>query len=397
MGNRFRVYVFSLLAVLLLAGCQKEDSLLSLKTASHYLDADGSSVFLAVGATWEWTLTLEFPDGDGGWARVEPASGSGSKADVFLHFDANPSTDVRRVNVVLKQAKGPGSKSLLLTQNGKTDHGSSSKGKYGYDVADGIDWLELPATQAGDGLEVLIHNMQGGAYKGSAASGVRNFSCYWDYDNHLSLWVAYPLNDALRGSGKRSDAWGFDPLLPAGIQPDLTDGSYGLGWTRGHQLPSADRLTSYATNASTYVPTNLTPQDYDFNAGIWGDLEGKVRNYASKADTMYVVTGCLYQNATVTTSRNSGFYVKVPTHYFKALLYSGRSSYAKNTEGYMMAGFILPHDNAIYKGDCMAYICSIDELEKQTGIDFFPNLEKKLGKELPAQLEAATPNSSFWD
>ena len=97
------------------------------------------------------------------------------------------------------------------------------------------------------------------------------------------------------------------------------------------------------------------------------------------------------------SGRNSGFYVKIPTYYYKALLYKGKSTYAKNTEGYMMAGFILPHSSSIAGDDYTAYRCSIDQLEERTGVDFFPNLEKKIGKELSASLEAAQPNASFWN
>ena len=61
-----------------------------------------------------------------------------------------------------------------------------------------------------------------------------------------------------------------------------------------------------------------------------------------------------------------------------------------------MAGFLLPHDNSIAGGNCLNYRMSIDELEQQTGIDFFPNLEKR-NKALSEQLEAAAPNAKFWN
>ena len=38
---------------------------------------------------------------------------------------------------------------------------------------------------------------------------------------------------------------------------------------------------------------------------------------------------------------------------------------------------------------------SIDELEEQTGIDFFPNLVGKIGKESADKIEAAAP-SAWW-
>jgi len=257
-----------------------------------------------------------------------------------------------------------------------------------------MDWLELPATVADDGREVLVHAMDGGKYVSQSQNGTRNWSCYWDYEEHLSPWVAYPLNNSLKGSGSRSNAWGFDPLLPTSLQPNLTNGSYGGGWTRGHQIPSADRLATYAANASTFVPTNMTPQDYDFNCSIWADLENRVRSYASQSDTLYVVTGCCFENSSRWSGNSSGFSVKIPTHYFKALLYKGSASAAKATDGYMAAGYLLPHDSGIAEGNYKNYILSVDHLEEKTGIDFFPNLARKIGQDKADQIEATL--LSWW-
>ena len=386
----------------LLAACEKQpqvDTSLAVTPRSTWLEAEAGTVFVSVTAGSEWTLRLEYPSGTEAWASIAPAAGNGNRADVVLRYQANESEDSRSVTLILS---GTGATvSTKVQQSGVSAPGPGpgpgpgpSVGGYGYDVAPaGLDWLELPAQVAGDGRELLIHNMDGGKYLSRERDGVRNWSCYWDYAEHLSLWVAYPLNNALKGSGSRSNAWGFDALLPASIQPNITGGSYGGGWTRGHQLPSADRLTTFKANASTFVSTNMTPQDYDFNSGIWANLEGKVRGYASQADTLYVVTGCLFDQSNRWSGSSSGFAVKIPTHYFKALLYKGSSTYA--TGGYMAAGFILPHDSGIAKGNYLDYICSIDELERQTGIDFFPNLIQKLGQSTADQIEAETP-SKWW-
>ena len=100
--------------------------------------------------------------------------------------------------------------------------------------------------------------MKGGRYENESRSGTRNWSFYWDYDEHLAIWVAYPHNRNLIGSGSRSNAWGLDPLLPGSLQPQVATGSYGGGWTRGHQIPSADRLT-YAANVSTFFCMSPMP------------------------------------------------------------------------------------------------------------------------------------------
>lgn len=388
-----RKHLLIALSVLLVAitGCQKEDSV-AINPRSTSLNAGAGSVFVGVVAQGAWTLSLEYPSTSSAaaWASVNPASGTGSQNDVLVSYSANDSENVREVTLVLTPARGAAAR-VTLTQAAKAEEAVS--GSYGYDVAP-MDWLELPAMKAGDGRELLVHDMTGGKYINRGKSGTRNWSCYWDYDEHLSLWVAYPLNNAIKGTGSRSNEWGWDALLPHNLQPNLTQGSYGGGWTRGHQIPSADRLATRAANVSTFVPTNMTPQEYNFNAGIWANLEGRVRNYAATSDTLYVVTGCLFENSSKVSGNNSGFYVKVPTHYYKALLYKGSNS-ATVADGYMAAGFLLPHDAAIANGNAMDYICSISELEEQTGIDFFPNLAKKLGTEKAMRIETEEPNN-FW-
>ena len=387
MSRKLTVIALSLLVAL--TGCQKTDEV-SIQQRSKYLSSAADGVFFAVTASGEWTLDVEFPAGTEAWADVTPKKGTGSANNIIFNFDANKADTPREATVILK---GNGSEArAVYTQAAKS--ASALPGDYGYDVAP-FDWLELPAMKSGDRREVLVHKADGGKYTNRSLSGLRNWSCYWDYKEHMSLWVAYPLNNGIKGSGTgRTEAWGFDPLLPSSIQPNLSGSSYGGGWTRGHQLPSADRQRSKTENATTYYSTNMTPQEYDFNTGIWVDLENNVRKYASTADTLYVVTGAIWDQSTRWSGSSSGFAVKIPTHYFKALLYSGSSAYAKNTEGFMMAGFLIPHEG--YSGKYTNYRISIDELEQKTGIDFFPALER-MDKSLSQQLEAATPNAQFWN
>lgn len=360
---------------------------------STELPVEAGTVWVSVTAGGAWTISLTLSEG-GDWAIIDPAKGSGSKSDVRLRYDANTGTSSRSITMVLN-VEGGGSASVTLTQSGTGGGGDIPDiSPNGYDVAP-YKWLELPATKSGDGLTFFAHNMEGGKYLNAERSGLRNWSMYWDGQEHVSLWVAYPLNNKIKGSAvSRTDAWGFDPLLPFEAQPDLTGGSYGGGWTRGHQLPSADRLSSYKANASTFYSTNMTPQQYDFNGEIWASLEGRVRAYASLSDTLYVVTGCQYKGSTVYSGNRSGFSVVVPTHYFKALLFKGISTYAVS-DGYMAAGFIMPHDQAIRKDNYINYIMSIDELERQTGIDFFPNLAGVIGSAKADAVEAAAP-SAWW-
>ncbi|MBP5374658.1 MAG: DNA/RNA non-specific endonuclease [Bacteroidales bacterium] len=353
---------------------------------SSVLSAQKGSAWVSVVADGTWTLALKFEEGVAPWASLNMTVGTGNAENVMLKYDANPDQTGRALSLVL--SSGTKESESVVRQRGL------GEGDFGQDVAR-MDWLELPATKAGDGREVLVHNYQGGVYRNRNTDGVRNWTCYWDSKEHMSLWVAYPLNPNLKGSGSRIDGWGaIDPCLPADKQPFLGGGSYGGGMTRGHQLPAADRASSHAAaHRSTYYSTNQTPQDYDFNSGIWLALENQVRGFAQKADTLYVVTGALFSGSTRWTWGNSGFEVKIPTHYFKALLYRG--SAAGTINGFMAAGWFFDHNPNLPASSVNSYIMSIDQLEQKTQIDFFPNLAKQIGQTNADKVEAAEP-ATFW-
>ena len=371
--------------------CEKPepfDANTSVVLRSAELEAEGGNAFVAVTCNGDWTLSLAFSDG-GGWATVTPSSGSGSKNNIQLNYGANEGKEARSLTLILKPANGAEARSTAY-QEGV----APAQASYGYDVAP-MGWLELPATVAGDGREVLVHDMEGGKYK----SGERNWSCYYDYGNYLSQWVAYPLNKSLIGSGERTDIWGYDPLVSADLQQSITIRFQTTNryysdkvYDRGHQIPSADRLNRKA-NITTFYATNMTPQSNSFNGGIWARLEGKVRGWAGAADTLYVVTGCVYDPNGLKVNDTAGHQIPVPSSYFKALLYRGNSTYA--TGGFMAAGFLLPHDDGIAGKDCLDYIRSIDQLEEETGIDFFPNLAGAVTADIAAKIEAEEP-SKWW-
>lgn len=350
--------------------------------------ADGGSQFVRVAAAGQWTLSVDYIDGDG-WIHLSKTTDSGN-ASVDVTIDPNEAETPRKAKLVLKTAKHEVSKEI--TQVGKVTAATSG-------------WLELPAFEQNDKFFFGTHSMDGGAYVNQEESGVRNWSFYYDYDAYISWWVAYPLNSRLRGSGSRTDMWqATDPLLPASAVCDISGGSYGGysfsentstggqgNWTRGHQIPSADRL-DYAANVSTFYPTNMTPQDYNFNGEVWADLEGAVRSWSSTSDTLYVCTGADVRNSTRRSASYTGHAALVPTHYYKALL-------RKKGSNYSAVGFYLPHDMGYsasnYKIDYKQFVCSVAELESYTGIDFFVNLPALLGKDKAREIEEAQPSETL--
>ncbi len=203
---------------------------------------------------------------------------------------------------------------------------------------------------------------------------VRNFTLCFDKTKYAARWVAYPLHSSYRGGSDRSytsqQTWPQDPTIPENYQA-IGKGGYN-GYTRGHQIPSADRTDNTAMNKQTFYMSNMTPQAYDFNTGIWVNLEDKVRKYICN-DTLYVVTGAHWGNG----YKNAGKY-PIPTHYYKVLLRTRKgntrkSVYQTSPGDLKCIGFWLSHsaNGTLNKSYCK----SVADIERLTGFTFFPNVD----------------------
>ncbi len=373
MERLFRFRMLSVLTAFLLfaTACgEKVEGEVRLIVPETQLAWEGGSQDISIVAGGAWTLEFEF-DADA-WARVDRASGTGN-ASVTLRWDANPSTDdLRYVRLVLHGGSKMSSVPLTQAKAGEVSVlTSDTPGK----------WMELPATNT-PGLFFIYHPMPDNR-------SLRNYSYYYDPSARVAVWVAYPLNNGLKGTGNRPDPepWGLDPKVPKADQAVLYKG-YSLSSTydRGHQIPSADRY-AYGANVETYYGANMTPQRNDFNGGIWSTLESKVRTWAGKCDTLYVVTGADLRGASEKVQDNERKDVTVPTGYFKALLaYKKGGDFGTGTGNYIGIGFYFEHrkyenTNAAVKAQAL----SLDTLEDLLGLDFFVNLPADTQKTVEAQ------------
>lgn len=374
----------------------KEDVLPpTVEVKTTMIEAEGRSQYIYVKASSSWKITLTSVDGGVpvDWIIAAPSSGSGN-TDVTLNVATNESEQERSAVLTVENSAGKASKTI--SQKGEKSEIKPDPDPTPEPKPNETGWLELPSVPAG--TDFFTHSMTIGSTK------TRNYSFIWDYDNLVAPWVAYPLCKWNIGNNiKRTNAWGLDPLLPEGKQPVLFRGfSEGnSGWyARGHQIPSADRLTSYESNSMTFYGTNMTPQIQEgFNGDIWATLEGKVRSWANSSDTLYVVTGCVIDYPEGQTVKyaldNYGKKVTVPTAYYKVVLRYMKSS-TIGYSGYSACAVWLDHK--VYSSSSInsSYSMSVDDLEKKTGVDFFVNLPAKVGEETAAKIEAEDPAKVSW-
>ncbi len=239
-------------------------------------------------------------------------------------------------------------------------------------------WAEMPTMPANANLEYCLHD------KLPSNNKLRNYSFCFDKEKYCALWVAYPLHECYtEGSGHRTDAWSYDPCCVADeYEPYLKNAYYPKGGSsyshsRGHQLPSADRLASDADNATTFYYSNMTPQLQELNGGTWASLENTLRNKWMCKDTLYVVTGAHFEPGYgfAYDNKGAGKACAVPTHYYKVILRTKKGDSGKwvgncSADELQCAGFWFEH-----KGGAQRQTMSVAEIESKTKLTFFPNVK----------------------
>ncbi len=151
------------------------------------------------------------------------------------------------------------------------------------------------------------------------------------------------------------------------------------GYTKGHLLPAADRKFNITAYNETFLTSNISPQLYEFNAGIWLKLEEQVRIWAKKEKQLYIVTAGVLKPGLKTIGYEK---VAVPEFFYKVIL-----DY-KEPEIKAIA-FLIPHEES--DKPLTDFVISIDDLEKITHIDFFPELPD----DLENRLESSTDYSKW--
>ena len=118
--------------------------------------------------------------------------------------------------------------------------------------------------------------------------------------------------------------------------------------------------------------TNVCPQDHNLNVGDWHELENMCRKWAKCYGKIYVVAGpVLLKRKHKTIGKNK---VTVPEAFFKVVLCM---------EGKPKAiGFVYRNESGNHPKSF--YMNSIDDVERITGMDFFPGLPDDVEKTVEA-------------
>ena len=198
------------------------------------------------------------------------------------------------------------------------------------------------------------------------------YTASYNSDLRIPNWVAWQLTGAhTEGKNKRAGVkFHEDTDVP---MPRAVDFDYvWSGYDRGHLCPSADNRWDATAQEQSFLLTNVCPQDHNLNVGDWHELENLCRKWAKTYGSIYVVAGpVLFKGKHKTIGKNK---VTVPEAFFKVVLCM---------EGKPKAiGFIYRNESG--NRPKSYYVNTIDDVERITGIDFFPTLPNKIEDEVEA-------------
>jgi endonuclease G len=211
-------------------------------------------------------------------------------------------------------------------------------------------------------------------------------------------WVSWHLSQGDLGKAPRKQRFDTDTELPDGFTR-ITHGDYtDTGFDRGHMCPHGDRALDETMSYATFVMTNIVPQAHQCNAGAWESLEVYERYLAKKGKDLFIVAGPIGRGGTGTKGQETTVAhgkVTVPEKVFKVILVVDRTKDADpakwvNSDARLIA-VIMPNDTSVDDDNWGQYRCSVEDVEKATGLKFFTNAPREILAPLKTKVDTTKP------
>lgn len=198
----------------------------------------------------------------------------------------------------------------------------------------------------------------------------------YDEKRKEPAWVCYALFSAKPQQALKRSTLEFEP--DRRTRSRVESGMYSrTGYDRGHMAPNRAIALCYGQDAQrqTFLMSNIIPQLHTLNAGLWEHLEAReVQNYAPYLAAVWVVTGPVL--GPKPHRLKSG--IAIPVACYKILVdeYKGQPR---------MLAFIMPQ-TAPETDSLSKYLTSVDQVAKETGVDFFADLPDDLENQIEVQV-----------
>ncbi|MBN1531504.1 MAG: DNA/RNA non-specific endonuclease [Spirochaetes bacterium] len=194
----------------------------------------------------------------------------------------------------------------------------------------------------------------------------------------LADWVAYRVVPVKTGGGGQR-RWRADPWLEEDetLEPeDYRGANSRLNLDRGHMAPYGSMRGTVNRRESNYL-SNIMPQYSALNRGLWKQMEERERELAVSGGTVYVMAGPLFERP-MPQLPGADEPHRIPSGFWKIVA-------VRNPGGVRVAGFIF--DQRGNARSLLAHLCTVDEIERRSGLDFFwllpPVRERRIERSIP--------------
>lgn len=196
----------------------------------------------------------------------------------------------------------------------------------------------------------------------------------YNKDTKIPNWVAWHLT-AEHTDGPYRRLSNFYEEESIATQRVTIEDYRGSGWSRGHMCPAGDNKWDETAMYDSFSLVNVCPQNANLNSGLWNSIEIDCRRWARQFGDIYIVCGPVFLNREhETIGENEVF---VPEAFFKVVLCLNGIPKA--------LGFIVRNTDGNRKRDL--YYNTIDQVERITGIDFFPSLPDDMESEVESHAD----------
>ena len=202
------------------------------------------------------------------------------------------------------------------------------------------------------------------------------FAIGWSPSLKRPVWAAYHVPREARFDIGKRPAFAKDRNVASAPPPDAYKGSR---YDRGHMVPNHAIVTRFGPDEQrkTFLMTNIAPQAPALNRGPWREMELRIADlWTARYGEIWVIVGALPASSAPERNKLALSGIDVPERYYMIAV-------AQSDDGVRALAVLMPQTT-----DRWAFpthdIVTIDELEKLSGLEFFPEMPSFLKRPLQA-------------
>ena len=192
-----------------------------------------------------------------------------------------------------------------------------------------------------------------------------DFAVGWSPSLRHPVWCAYHVPEKRRFDAEKRPGFKIDRKADNSPSAALYSNT---GYDRGHMVPNYAMATRFGRESqnATFLMSNISPQSPALNRGVWREVEHRIADlWTAKWGEIWVIVGAVPGNRETLSGTN----VEVPSAFYQILV--------SQKDGEIRALAVLVEQEVRWRAWPRRYITPIRDIETLTGLDFFPELDRR--------------------